>query len=287
MQTYGGPNRKQFAPRASLKYDLGDDSVLRASYGRFYQAQGINELQVEDGVDTFFGAQRADQAIVSFDRALRADWRLRVEAYRKEYANLRPRIEALFDPLVLIPELASDRVRIAPSEGEVEGVELLVSRRSEGPWNGWLSYGWSRAVDRVDGKDELRSWDQTHSVSAGVTWQREPWTVTIADTYHTGWPTTGVRLLTPPGGEPSVEVGPRNAKRLERFTSLDARASRRFPLPRGDLEVYVEVSNLTASSNPCCNDYSVRTLPDGSSELVREESDWLGILPSAGVLWRY
>jgi hypothetical protein len=35
-------------------YTLSPQTQLRASIGRFVQFQGINELQVEDGVDTFY-----------------------------------------------------------------------------------------------------------------------------------------------------------------------------------------------------------------------------------------
>jgi hypothetical protein len=54
----------------NLRYDPGERTQLRASWGRFYQAQGINELQVEDGIETFYPAQRADHLILSAEHAL-------------------------------------------------------------------------------------------------------------------------------------------------------------------------------------------------------------------------
>ena len=59
-QTYDDPGgAEQFAPRLNVMYELAPATRLRAAWGRFWQSQGINELQVEDGVDTFLpGATR-------------------------------------------------------------------------------------------------------------------------------------------------------------------------------------------------------------------------------------
>ena len=191
-QTYGADADDQWGPRLNLAWQLDDATRLRASWGRFQQFQGINELQVEDGVDQFFPAQRADHAILGLERDLPADLTLRVEAYRKDYAQLRPRYENLFDPLSLVPELRWDRVAIAPDSARAEGIEWLLTHRGTGPWNGWLNYTWSRVNDREDGVDTRRSWDQTHSVGGGVAWASGPWQATLAAAWHTGWPTTPV-----------------------------------------------------------------------------------------------
>ncbi len=56
-QTYTNPvYSSQISPRASLLYKPGDNRLLRFSVGRYHQAQGIEELQVEDDVDEFYRA---------------------------------------------------------------------------------------------------------------------------------------------------------------------------------------------------------------------------------------
>jgi hypothetical protein len=91
-QTYDGSgDAAQVAPRLSVLYDLGPTTRLRASWGRFFQAQGINELQVEDGVERFYQAQHADHMIVSLDHEIAAGLDLRIEAYRKNYRRINPR----------------------------------------------------------------------------------------------------------------------------------------------------------------------------------------------------
>jgi outer membrane receptor protein involved in Fe transport len=177
-----------------------------------------------------------------------------------------------------VPELRWDRVRIAPQSARAEGVEWLLTRKSADPWNGWLSYAWSRVRDQVDGADVPRSWDQTHAVGGGVTWTDDRWQVTLAGTYHTGWPTT------PLGAD---GFGPRNSLRFKDYSSVDVRVSRDFKLPRGDLTVFAEVTNALDRRNPCCVDYSYQYGADGSLELEREYRHWLPLVPSVGVLWKF
>lgn len=287
-QTYDGSgDAEQIAPRLNVLYRLNDATRLRASWGRFFQAQGVNELQVEDGVQRFYPAQHAEHMILGFERTLPEGLDLRIEAYRKEYGRIRPRFENLFNPLVLLPETEFDRVMIAPDSARAEGVELLLRWRSQGPWRGWLGYTWSQAKDRIDGRDVLRSWDQKHAVNVGVGWASGPWTVTVTDTFHTGWPTTRLALVPTSPGVVEPVIGARNATRFDDYNSLDFRVTRTFALSRGALDVFVEVSNATSRENPCCVEYTVAAQPDGSVVLDEDVDHWLPLVPSIGVLWRY
>jgi outer membrane receptor protein involved in Fe transport len=285
-QTYGADSDDQFVPRLNLAFDATRTTRLRASWGRFQQAQGINELQVADGIADFQPAQRVDHVILGLEQALPGELALRVEAYGKEYDRLEARYENLLDPLSLLPELRWDRVRVAPDSARASGVEVLLSRKSGAAWNGWLNYAWSRVEDREDDVDTRRNWDQKHAFGGGISWTSHPWVATLAATYHTGWPTTSVSLAAPSADEtPEVLLGPRNDSRLKDYLSIDARVSRRFTLPRGELDAFFEVTNLTNHRNPCCVDYQVLdTVPP---TLARDDDNWLQLLPSVGVLWRY
>ncbi len=198
---------------------------------------------------------------------------------------LRARYENLLNPLSLLPELRWDRVRIAPDSARVRGVEVLLSRRSASAWNGWLNYAWSRAEDSEAGVDTRRGWDQRHAFGGGISWTSDPWVATLAAAYHTGWPTTSVRLVDPVTDPAEVLVGQRNDSRLRDFISIDARISRRFQLKRGELDAWFEVINLANRENTCCVDYEVATGPP--AVLIRDDDNWLPLLPSIGVLWRY
>jgi outer membrane receptor protein involved in Fe transport len=285
-QTYGVDSDDQWGPRINLAYEFDASTRLRASWGRYQQFQGINELQVEDGVDEFLPAQQADHVILSLERDLPADLALRVEAYRKDYRDLKPRYESLFDPLSLVPELRWDRVRIAPDSARAEGVELLLTRRSEEPWNGWLSYAWSRALDDDDGTETRRSWDQTHAVGGGVTWSSGPWQATFAAAYHTGWPTTPVSVVDADTPDASLALGARNALRYDDYASVDVRVSRDFQLSRGELTAFAEITNALNRRNPCCTDYAYDDVDD-RLVLERDYRHWLPLVPSLGVLWKF
>jgi outer membrane receptor protein involved in Fe transport len=286
-QSYADDADDQWSPRFNLVYDVASATRIRASWGRFQQFQGINELQVEDGIDEFLPTQTSDHAILSVEQGLPAGFSLRVEAYRKDYSNLRPRYESLFDPLSLVPELRWDRVRIAPDGARAEGLEWLVTRRSVEPWNGWLSYTWSRVRDDLDGIDVPRSWDQTHSVGGGLSWASGPWQATLAGSYHTGWPTTPVRLAQNGAAPAQIELGRRNSARLKDYASVDLRVSRDIALSRGGLTVFAEVTNALDRRNPCCTEFSLEPGSNGDLVLEKDYRHWLPLVPSIGVLWRY
>ncbi len=276
----------QLSPRISVLRSLGPATDLRLSWGRYYQSQGIHELQIEDGVTRFFPAQRADHTIVGVHRRLNDEHSLRVELFRKEMRKLRPRYENLFDPLALIPELQPDRVRIVPSSGTAQGVELTLQRDGKRlSW--WASYTLSEVTDTVNGVDQARSWDQRHALQLGLTWSNDVWDLSAAAHLHSGWPTTGLTLEPAPGGDVVAVPGPRNALRLPDYASIDARVSRTFDLRRGRLTLFFEVANLMNRNNVCCLDYDLEEGPTGEDILEFSKDYWLPLLPAAGVLWEF
>jgi hypothetical protein len=75
-----------------------------------------------------------------------------------------------------------------------------------------------------------------------------------------------------------------NSGRYSVFHSLDARVSREFDTKRGDLTVFAEITNLTDRGNPCCTEYAMSA--DGT-ELTARQSNWLPLVPSLGIVWRF
>jgi outer membrane receptor protein involved in Fe transport len=286
QQSYSPDSDDQWSPRINFAWEPSDTTRLRASWGRYQQFQGINELQVEDGIDEFQRAQSSDHAIIGLEQTLPHAFSLRLEAYRKDYRDLMARYESLYDPLSLVPELRWDRVRIAPDSARAEGFEWLLTRRSDGPWNGWLGYTWSRVTDHVDGKDTRRAWDQTNSLGLGITWSSGPWQATAAFAWHTGWATTPAYVVDAPSPDARIALGPRNDARYGNYGSLDLRVSRRFALRQGTLSVFAEATNATNRANHCCTDLDYAYEGD-TLLLEREYRDWLPLIPNLGVIWRY
>jgi outer membrane receptor protein involved in Fe transport len=290
-QTYTElPSDSQLSPRLSILHALNSKTELRFSWGRYYQSQGIHELQIEDGVTSFFPAQQADHIIAGVGYKLGNNHAVRLELFHKDMNDLRPRFENLYDPLALIPELQADRVRIAPSSAQARGVELSINRTGQAlSW--WASYTLAEVTDTVDGIDVPRSWDQRHALQTGLTWNVNNWDLSVAGHIRSGWPTTSLALeeITGPGGETEFIAvpGPRNAERLSNFASLDARVSRKFDVGRGTIMVFFEVSNLLNRDNVCCFDYDLETDENDEEFLDYSADYWLPLLPAVGFLWEF
>jgi hypothetical protein len=286
------------SPRINGLLDFGSGWRGRFAWGHFYQSQRPNELQVEDGETTFFGAERAEHRILGLERTFRAraaSWEVRLEAYQRLIEDVRPRYENVFQTFVLNPETANDRIRIAPDSAEARGAELFLTRRGGGTFDWWINYAWSEATDSIDGRDVLRATDQTHAMNLGVSWRPRPrWSFNAVWIYHTGWPTTPVSATLASGedGEPIAVpvIGELRSDRLDDYHRLDVRASRRFALRRGVLELFIDVQNLYNRRNDA--GFEV----DGGNFLVDDQGnavyqptpeEWLGVLPSFGISWSF
>jgi hypothetical protein len=290
-QTYLPPGAdEQVGPRASLLYRLDGQTDLRVAYGKFFQSQGLADLQVEDGVVDFAPAQRASSTILGVDHRFPDGLALRAELFEKTTHSARPRYENLFDPLVLVPELRPGRVRITPERGEARGLEVLLSAAH--PFSWWLGYSLARADDVIDGQNVPRSWDQRNALNAGVTHDVGPWTLSAVLNVHTGWPATTLTLV--PSNAPNavdgvVAVpGPRNAERLETMRRVDFRASRTYAAGAGSVRVFAEVTNLTGRENVCCLRYEQADAPLGAPPaLTVEARHGLPSTVNLGALWQF
>ena len=59
------------------------------------------------------------------------------------------------------------------------GLELSVNRTGRA-WSWWASYSLAEVTDTVDGIEVPRSWDQRHSLQAGLTWNVNNWDFSVA-----------------------------------------------------------------------------------------------------------
>ncbi len=283
----------QVSPRVNILYSLGEHTAVRAAWGRFYQSQRLNELQVEDGAERFFPAQLANHWLFSVEHAFSPGLTSRVEIYRKDLEDLRPRWENLFSPIQLFPEAEADRTLVAPDQGLVRGLEIVLKGVAGPRTTWWASYILARAEDEFDGVWQPRSWDQKNALTVGInlTLPRR-WNVSLAGIYHSGWPTTPVtgEVVVNEEGEEEVEpvIGTRNSARYPAYARLDLRVSKLFPTTSGGLTVFLEVINLTNRKNVCCTeDFQYEIEPDGAVTVTPEYGYWAPIVPSLGVGWQF
>ncbi len=293
QQTYTTANDdKQYSPRVSVLYTPNETTEWRLGWGRYYQAQEINELEVSDGVETFFPAQRAEHFVLNFNKYLAAGIELDVSLYRKRFRTLKPRYENVFNGLTLLPELLFDRVRIAASGAEARGAELTLMRGTDEDslfW--WFGYAWSEIEDVVPEGRVKRAWDQTHTLRGGLSFRWRAWDFSAAAEVHTGWPKTSLIATTgsDAAGNPALELAAtaRDASRYSVFHTLDLRVSRRFDPGPGTLTVFLDVSNAYGRDNPCCSEYSIDPEAVGAARLLADESYWLPLVPSLGFVWNF
>ena len=288
------------SPRVNLAWRLGERSVVRAAWGRFFQSQRPYELEVEDGETTLHGAELSEHWVLGYEALLRENPlgldAIRAELFRREIADPRPRYENLLEPLNFFPEIEPDRVRIAPERSRTEGIELLVrgSRGERFDW--WIAYSWSRAEDRLPAGlpgaagTVPRGLDQPHALALDLSFRlpRE-WNLNLAWRFHSGWPTTPVearRVADPedPGAEPELAAvfGPLRSDRLPDHHRLDLRASRAWQTRTGRWTLFFDVQNVYDRRNLAGFDLAVDE-EEGTVEL--EPEHWPGLVPSVGFVW--
>jgi len=288
IQNYGDlANTSQLSPRISLAHAFSPRTSLHASLGRFYQAQGAHELQVEDGIDTFFDAQEIDTATIGLQHRYLNGILLRTEAYWKTGDRIRPRFENILNRLTVLSEYKPDRQLIAPIGFRAYGLEATVRKDREKGLSWWATYVYSSADDEFTDGFVPRSWDQEHALRLGLSVNREKWDFGIVATAHSGWPKSSVVLDTSDPAAPVVSITDRNRARYSYFATLDMRVRYTAPARIGKLTYFFELSNATNRKNECCIDFDVDTDVPGAPILELETKYWLPLTPALGVLWEF
>lgn len=251
----------QLSPRLGVVYRVSDKLRWRLSAGRFYQPEGIQELQVLDGLTRFFRPQRSDQVVAGLEWG-DARRQLVFEAWLKSYDNTKGRFENIFNPFVLLPEMESDRLQLTPDRARARGVDLEFRQEITQALVGQLRYSYLTAEDRLEKRWTERRWSQEHTVNTSLVWQRENFSLAAAALWHSGWRST--RL---PGYVPAdVEIDPLdflNNTELREYFSIDLSARYRWTFPRCRIEVYADISNLTDRSNQAGIDYDEEEVAGG------------------------
>jgi outer membrane cobalamin receptor len=291
-QTYTDTSEQtQLSPRANGLLRLAERTDIRFSWGRYHQPQGIQSLQVEDGIDHYFPAERADHRVVGIRHRFKSGVETQVDLYAKRYSNVRPRFENALDAYEFAPESTFDRVRIEPDSARSRGVEFTLRNRQSKGLDWWLNYTWSEAEDEFDGVKVPRSWDQRHAFTTNLSWRGERWSASVIGSYHSGRPRTNL-LVVPvldSAGEIvgiNTDLSQRNRGRYDDYSRVDVRLSRDVRLPRSDFEFYFEIFNLFNTTNECCVPGHNLTL--GSTIAASPVyDDYLPFFPSFGFVWTF
>lgn len=285
------------APRLSASLDLAEHTALRASAGRYYQAQGIHELHPADGETRFTPSERATQLALGLEQELGRGVAARIEAYTRSIDRPRPEYVNLWNEVLPFPELDGDRVRLEPEEARARGVELLVSASGH-VWDASATYVLSMAEERLEEGWVPRSMDQRHATTLSLGFHPNPkWFAAVAWHWHSGWPFTPqawvadtLTVFRDQGREPlhlREVFGPTNSVRLPAYHRLDVRVTRRFQLGRGQLDVYADIFNAYDQVNLASYGYDLRWYGNRLLRVQYPDQSLLPFLPSIGFRWEF
>lgn len=272
----GQHSRLYAEPRLGLRWEPLPGTQLHFNWGRYHQADEVQEIDVGDGLAGFPQTQRSEHFIVGWRQQLRQGLSLRLEGYSKQQAQPRLRFENLFNRRTILPEIAPDRIAIQPQFAELRGVELSMEQTS-GNWQSWVTAQHSSAVDDSAEEHTVRSWDPGWGFSAGTHRRSGPWQFAATLNLHRGFPTT---QLLDVEGRPHLDA--RNAQRLGWFLELNLRVDHERPLALGTLRFSAELQNALAQPNECCTDL----VADGTGFRLRKLGG-MPLLPSLGVRWSW
>ncbi|MGI9328013.1 MAG: TonB-dependent receptor plug domain-containing protein [Pseudomonadales bacterium] len=286
FQNFGEEREQQLSPRLSIRYEFSANTNVRFSAGRFFQAEGIHELNVPDGMVEYQSPQRADHYIAALSHEFGdTGLSLRSELFYKRFRDVKVRHENLFNPFVMLPELAADRVTIAPDKARAQGLELSIGYNRDDRLISWASYTLAKAEDYVDGRWELRSWDQRHTLSAGFIWRPKQWEISAAVLAHSGWPTSIVPSTV--AEDELLEVR-RNQDRLSDYISLDVRVARRWERGRHTLMLFAEITNILDRDNVGSVEIDIEEDEENETlSIFTTEESVFPWIPSVGIQWTF
>ena len=279
------------SPRLNAAWSINRSTTLRAAWGRYFQAQGLHELQVQNGASSFQPSERAEHRVIGLEHSFAFGLDVRVDAYDRQSTRLQSRFVNLIDNGDVFPELSLTRVLIRPDEGYARGVELYVRRRADHGFDWSASWALSTAKERIDGRLVPRPRDQRYAFGVDVSYTSDRrWRFSTAWQYHSGWPSTPTALRIDTVAT-SIWVtrtyGDYNASRLPAYHRLDIRVSREARTARGRVLFFVDVYNLYGRKNARALVPYLYAIRNGTPVIRVETDTFLPRLPSFGIQWEF
>lgn len=233
---------KSFAnlePRASLAYQLNDNSSVKASYNRMTQylhllsnTSSPTPLDIWTPSGKYVKPQLLDQVALGYFRSFNDDnYSLEVETYYKKIQN---RIDYI-DGADLIANDAIEQV-ILNGEARAYGLEILL-RKNEGRFKGWLAYTLSKSEQKTPGRTANETginngnwyntaYDKTHDISLTTSYDwNKKWKFNANFLFQTGQPTTYPNGQYTYNGINIPSYSNRNEDRLPAYHRLDLSAN--------------------------------------------------------------
>jgi outer membrane receptor protein involved in Fe transport len=232
-------------PRLAARWQATERLMVKAAYGQYHQAPEPEDLSPVFGNPTL-GFARSTHYLAGVSYRLLE----KLSAETTGFASLSDDLAAR-SPL---PSPETGKGLLNSRQGRAYGAQVLLRQELAKGFFGWFSYSLIRS-ERKDSEGapwRLFDYDQTHVATLVASYELPlGFEVGARLRYATGFPRTPVlgayynsrRDLFEPA------FGKQNSIRIPAFAQADLRASKRFALGWGKLELYVDVQNLTNRSN--------------------------------------
>jgi len=266
----------QISPRLGLLFRPARATTLRASWGKYSQADGVHELKINDGIEHFQPIQKNEQFIIGLEQSLPGDFSFRIEAYKKYGLAVNPYYVNLSSSLTLLPELQFDRYRVIPEDYDSRGLEMSLEGQIKGI-DVWANYSISQTEDTIGGQKIKRSWDQTHAGNYGVAMHYHDWQISLAGSFHDGWLTTPFRQE-----NGVITADSRNSISLGDYQNIDLKVTREWAFETQQLRLEAGITNLLNRENQVGTEYEVK---DGV--LQSRDKFGLPLLPFLDFYWNF
>ena len=270
------------SPRFSLSYKLTELTTLSASTGIYYQSPSYIWLAA-DARNKDLTSVKVNQFVVGIEHLLRADTRIKLEGFYKDYKDYPA--SKLRNYLVLAntgagfgggdDNFSSFGLEHLVSEGfgYSRGLELSAQKKSsEVPHYAIMSLTYSETkYTPLDGIERYGSYDQRwiFNLSGGYIFD-EKWEAAIKFRMATGNP------YTPFNNNGTQSPILYNTARFDLQHSLDVRVDRRWDFDGWTLITYLDIQNIYNQKNVSTIRWDYRT------NSIDENSE-IGILPSIGI----
>lgn len=264
-------------PRMSARYQLTDQLSLRAAYGTYHQSPAAEDLSAVFG-NPMLGIASASQWLAAAAVRLSETLSLEVTGFLSRSRGLAIRSQ-LSSP-VLAEALVQD------GRGRASGGQLMLRKELTAGLFAWVSYSLLRSerTDTLNGTFRPFDFDQTHVLTAVASYDLGAgFELGTRARYASGYPRTPVIGAYYDARTDSYQptFGAHNAERIPSFFQLDLRVAKRVKLSAaGELEMYLDVQNVTNRSNP-------EELAYSADYRQKRYITGLPILPVAGARWSW
>jgi outer membrane receptor protein involved in Fe transport len=254
-----GETRQSIDPRLVARYKLRPDLTLKAYVGQFSQPpqpEGLDRrfgnpnLSIEHAIHTGLGYEWRPDPLWSIDSEI--------------YYIDRYDLAVFTDDVIQNPDGTFSNVNFR-SEGvsNSAGLELMVKREISEHAYGWLSYTFSRSMQRNHPEDDFvnTAFDQPHVLNAVASWKPgHGWELGARYQLASGRPDTPVIGATynADSGNYVPIRGPTRSIRTPLFTQIDVRAEHDWLFERWSLGLYLDIINVTNRKNVEAIQYDYR-----------------------------